>query len=109
MRISATIVLERRTRISGEHATHPYEAGWASEAVFFVQASGDGRPQLEIQAQISPDGCNWVRHGDPAVMDLDTEMLDLRLTHFGGWLRLVLRGADQDNPAVVIVHLALKS
>jgi hypothetical protein len=104
---SATAVIERRTVITRDHATHPYEAGWAAEAVFFVHLEGR-HPRLAVQAQISPDGISWVDRGQPLVMEPETELAELDLVHFGGWLRLLLRGADDANPATLLIHLALK-
>ena len=46
MQKTYTSVLARRVRIDGEFATLPYEAGWASEAVFFIQTEGE-HPELE--------------------------------------------------------------
>lgn len=107
MLTSVTAVIERRTVIASDHATHPYEAGWAAEAVFFVHAEGS-HPQLLIQAQISPDGINWVDRGEAVVLEPADEIVALELRRFGGWLRLLLRGADERNKATVLVHLALK-
>ena len=107
MLTSATAVIERRTVITRDHATHPYEAGWAAEAVFFVHLEGR-HPRLAVQAQISPDGISWVDRGEPVVLEPETELAELDLCRFGGWLRLLLRGADEKNPATVLIHLALK-
>jgi hypothetical protein len=103
----ATSVIERRLEISTTHTTHPYEAGWAGEAVFFVQLEGD-HPELTVQAQISPDGLHWVDRGSPRVMTEDDEIIAIDLTNFGGWLRLTFAGATPERPARVLVHLALK-
>ncbi|WP_152363469.1 DUF6385 domain-containing protein [Microlunatus speluncae] len=103
----ATSVIERRLKISTAHATHPYEAGWAGEAVFFVQLEGD-HPDLSVQAQISPDGLHWVDRGDPRVITADQVITAIELANFGGWLRLSFAGATPEQPAKVLVHLALK-
>jgi hypothetical protein len=103
----ATSVIERRLPISGAHTTHPYEAGWAAEAVFFVQVEGD-HPELSVQAQISPDGLHWVDRGGPRTIGADEEIVAVELANFGGWLRLAFSGATAEQPATVLVHLALK-
>ncbi len=103
----ATSVIERRLKISADHPTHPYEAGWAGEAVFFVQVEGD-HPELSVQAQISPDGLHWVDRGDPRVITADQEITAIELANFGGWLRLSFTGASPERPATVLVQLALK-
>ncbi|GAB3757020.1 DUF6385 domain-containing protein [Microlunatus parietis] len=103
----ATSVIERRLTINDVHATHPYEAGWAAEAVFFVQVEGD-HPELSVQAQISPDGLHWVDRGDPRKIAPEEEIIAIELANFGGWLRLTFAGATPEQPARVLVHLALK-
>jgi hypothetical protein len=104
---SATAVIERRTVLTGDHATHPYEAGWASEAVFFVQVEGV-HPRLRIQAQISPDGINWIDRGEVVIVAPETKIVAMDLASFGGWLRLTVNGAEKEHPATVLIHLALK-
>jgi len=103
----ATAVIERRLEISAPHTTHPYEAGWAGEAVFFVQVEGQ-HPDLSVHAQISPDGLHWVDRGTPTVIAADEEIAAIELENFGGWLRIAFSGATTDQPASVLVHLALK-
>ena len=47
LRRSYTAVVERNALWQGEFATEPYEAAWASEAIFFVRALADaGNPPL---------------------------------------------------------------
>lgn len=107
MLTSATSIIERRLPIAGKHTTHPYEAGWASEAVFFVQ-SEQTRATLRVQAQISPDGINWIDIDAPISVPPDRAIAALRLRVFGGWLRLAIDGATPDSPATILIHLALK-
>ncbi|GAB3440526.1 DUF6385 domain-containing protein [Actinophytocola sediminis] len=103
----ATSVIERRLEIKETHFTHPFEAGWASEAVFFIQIEGT-HPELSIQAQISPDGLHWIDRGGPCVVSTQEEIAAIDLLNFGGWLRLAITGATDDQRARVLVHLALK-
>ena len=103
----ATSVIERRVPITAAYTTHPYEAGWAGEAVYFVQVEGD-HPDLSVQAQISPDGLHWVNRGDPRVIAAGEKIAAIELANFGGWLRLAFTGATEQQPATVLVHLALK-
>ncbi|MFC4852708.1 DUF6385 domain-containing protein [Actinophytocola glycyrrhizae] len=103
----ATSVIERRLQIRTAHTTHPFEAGWAGEAVFFIQAEGT-HPELSIQAQISPDGLHWVDRGAPCVLSPQAAITAIDLENFGGWLRLAITGATGEQPATVLVHLALK-
>lgn len=107
VQMTHTSVLARRVWIRGRYATLPYEAGWATEAVFFTQAEGD-HPELTIAAEISPDGITWVPWGDPVTLAAGDRMAALALTRFGSWVRLVLTGASESSPARVLVHVSLK-
>lgn len=107
MLTSVTSIIERRLPISGKHTTHPYEAGWASEAAFFIQTEKTSATLL-VQAQISPDGINWTDIDAPVSVPPDRAIAALRLTVFGGWLRLTIDGATPGSPATILVHLALK-
>lgn len=100
-------VLERRVSINAPYSTYPFEAGWASEAVFFIQTEGP-HPTLRLQPEISPDGANWTPMETASVLAVDTSIRALRLQNFGGWLRLTIEGATDSEPAIVLVHLALK-
>ncbi len=112
LRRSYTAVVERNARWQGEFATEPYEAAWASEAIFFVRAF-KVLPSAEIErnsafVQISADGIHWVDEGSR--FDLprkDHEVTFCRVKHFGGWLRI--RGRIQPgNGMYALVSLALK-
>ncbi|MGW0807773.1 hypothetical protein [Nonomuraea sp. NPDC002799] len=112
MRHALTAVLERNTTFTADFATEPYEAGWASEARWFVRTldlRGD-EPALRLTAQISPDGLHWC-DDDDTVEQVATEpgLVTLRVREFGHWLRLraTLRGGDPQ--AKVLIYLALKS
>ena len=71
--------------------TEPYEAAWASEAIFFLRAL---RVQGEINGaraavQISPDGLHWVDEGTTlALPGRVGELTFCRVHHFGTYLRL---------------------
>jgi hypothetical protein len=91
LRESHTAIVARNERWTGEAATEPFEAGWASEAIFFLRAlaaegaAGEGRAHV----QISPDGIRWVDEGTSAPVPGAAEgIAALRVAHFGSWLRL---------------------
>ncbi len=107
MLTSVTSVLERRTPISGAHTTHPYEVSWASEAVVFIQTENT-TCTLTVQPQISPDGIHWIEFESPVSMPPDQPLAALRLTNFGGWLRLAIDGATTESPSTILIHLSLK-
>lgn len=87
MRTFATTVVELRQRFEQTIETHPYECGWADEAIVFVEphdtAPGD---VVTLRVQLSPDGIRWIDEG--TVLRV-TEHAMARLSHFGGFLRLV--------------------
>lgn len=107
MLTSATTLVERRTILTAEYGTHPYEAGWASEALFFVRTDG-AHPELNITPQVSPDGIDWVDHGPSITLATSEGLAKLDMTLFGTWIRLHVAGASADEPATIFVHLALK-
>ncbi|MBZ0299265.1 MAG: hypothetical protein K8J31_05985 [Anaerolineae bacterium] len=110
LRESVTLPIERNILWTGPFATEPAEAAWAAEAIFFIRAlKVEGKPGSTLaQVQISPDGMHWCDEGTtfplPAVDDTVTFG---RVSHFGGWLRLV--GEMPPGAALtVIVYLVLK-
>lgn len=109
LRESVTYVIARNEAWAGEAVTEPVEAGWASEAVFFVRALADPQGQLpQVKVQISPDGMRWADEGTAAPMPADTGSLSvLRVAHFGNWLRLKA-DLPQDARCVVLVTVHLK-
>lgn len=90
MRQFQTTITERKLNFQGEFATHPYEAGWAGEAISFIRVesvSGE-TAALEAAVQISVDGVRWIDEG--TVFQKITEKGDyfVRVSHFGNYLRL---------------------
>lgn len=112
MRAFQTTVLERKTAVQAGFATEPYETGWASEAIYFVEVHEQSGAALTARVQVSPDGIRWVDEGAAHVELPSSGLAYVRVAHFGGWLRLVLAAADADNAADanarVTIHLVLK-
>lgn len=106
MHTTNTSVLTRRVRISDDYATLAFEAGWATEGLFFLQTEGE-HPALGLVVEVSPDGVNW-RPRVEATLPADESIVDLPVAHFGNWLRLRVLGATPEAPARVLVHLNLK-
>lgn len=112
MRESHTAIVERNIVWRGEFATEPYECAWAGEAIFFVRClTVEGLEEYDYapaHIQISPDGIHWCNEGE--ILQLPTtpdEVTFERVTHFGGWLRLV--GEMREGTMLtVLVYLALK-
>jgi len=107
MQTTYTSVLARRIRIDGDFATLPYEAGWASEAVFFVQTEGE-HPKLEIAVGVSPDGLSWIRRGSPVEMRGEDSIVEIPVTTFGNWLRVTVRGSTPEAGSRLLIHVNLK-
>lgn len=107
MLTSVATVVERRTVLTDTYGTHPYEAAWASEALFFVRAEGP-HPELTIQPQVSPDGIDWIDRGEPVTLRADEHLVDVPMVRFGTWLRLLVAGATDAAPATILVRLELK-
>jgi hypothetical protein len=109
LRESSTLVLARNETWRGDSATEPVEAGWASEAVFFVRALRTPvGPMPEVFVEISPDGMHWIREGASAAMPTqENDIALLRSAHFGNWLR-VRAALPEGSECVVLVTLHLK-
>ena len=109
MRTFVTTVVELRQRFEKTIETHPYECGWADEAIVFVEphggASGD---VVTLRVQLSPDGIRWIDEG--TVLRVTGHTM-ARLTHFGGFLRLVGDVSDAGGAATestLTVRIAFK-
>lgn len=108
MKSAHTVVLERNTVIQARLETEPYEAGWATEAVWFVEPLAPLTTTWRLRMQISPDGLRWCDHNSPVVELQPTGVTALPAVHFGTWIRLVLVADDADASAPVMIWLALK-
>jgi hypothetical protein len=110
MRQSYTAVVERNVEWRGDFAVEPYEAAWASEAIYFVRAlsAADLPAGVLARVQISPDGIHWCDEGTTLALPTVAGGLTFaKVAHFGGWLRLV--GNIPDSAALkVIAYLVLK-
>lgn len=113
MRRSHTAVVTRNVAWCGPFSTEPFEAGWASEAIFFLRPLDlDRLPEdtilaLHCSVDISPDGIRWCplsRHD--IIFSPAAPMHFLPVRHFGGWLRL--SGTVQGPETRFLVYLSLK-
>src|SRR5215211_6119053 len=110
MRRSYTAVVARNERLTGDWATEPYEAGWATEALFFVRLLVDGAPpgaapppvDLQARVQLSPDGLLWLDEG-ATLPPLAGGGAFVRVREFGNWLRLAGRLPADAPPVGVAV------
>ncbi len=112
VRRSYTAIVERNVLWQGDFASEPYEAAWASEAIFFVRAlevHPSGKAGCYSAAvQISADGIHWADEGATFELPRKKDAVTFcRVSHFGGWLRLRGRVAPGDG-IKALVSLSLK-
>ena len=91
-------------------ATEPYEAGWASEARWFVrvlEAAGEGA-ELLVHPQISPDGLFWCDEGSAPLVAHGPGLYSCALRDFGALAAPARRSAGQSASFKVVIALALK-
>lgn len=111
MRHFQASAVERRVIFKDQVSSHPMEAGWASEAIFFLiveEITGTGTT-LSAVVEISADGINWVKEGSAFPSIDGPGHYFCKVSHFGNWLR-VSGQIDGENAEVkASVHLHLKS
>lgn len=108
LRENITAIVARNETWTGDAATEPYEAGWATEAVIFVRALTDPTgPQPVASVEISPDGMHWAAEGSVVRLPSRTgDIAFVRVNHFGGWLRLRAHfAAGSESRLLVTIHL----
>ena len=110
MRQALTAVLERDTTFTGDFATEPYEAAWAGEARWFVNALGvsDGTV-VRLVTQISPDGLTWCDLDEEEHLVAGPGLVTWPVSHFGQWLRVRGTVAGVDPSATLRIYLTAKS
>jgi hypothetical protein len=109
VRKSSTAVVERAHPWRGDFVTEPYEAGWASEALFFVRLleAPDAPVTVRARVQLSPDGMHWVDEGS-TLPEPSQGSAFVRVREFGNWLRLAGTVSPPGRSVQAIVYLALK-
>ena len=110
MRQSHTAIIERDVTWAGVFETEPYEAAWASEAIYFIRfmaLEGDAARGC-ARVQISPDGMHWCDEGASVDFGGDADVAFVRVRHFGSYLRLAGK-VPADAAMKVLVYLVLKS
>jgi hypothetical protein len=110
MRPFHTSIVEFRRTFTDRIETFPMEAGWAAEAIFFVTAERDTPENalVTLGVQLSADGIRWVDEGSVLTFTGPGERF-LRVSHFGGFLRLAGAVTAPDDPRCTLtVRLALK-
>lgn len=100
--------VEKRITVKETCFSQPMEAGWASEAIFFlwIEDAADVHEPLHIAVQISADGMNWIDEGTTLGGVQTTGHYFVKAKHFGNWLRLAIHaGATATLKLSVYLHL----
>jgi hypothetical protein len=110
VRRSFTAVIEKNTTWTADFETEPYEAGWATEARWFIRVveMKGNKTALVITPQLSPDGLFWCDEGREELVIRAPGLHSLALREFGSWLRLRCRVSGQGPSVKVLIYLALK-
>lgn len=103
--------VERRKYFTGTISSHPMEAGWAGEAIFFliIEELKGNDARLNAWVEISPDGINWIREGSMFPLIDKPGHYFCKAAHFGNWLRVNGEILGEDAAIKASVHLHLKS
>lgn len=105
-----TSTVEQRKDFTFGFATHPMEAAWATEAIFFitVEEVTGASPLLGTKVQISADGIHWLDEGTGLGKITEKGHYFIRVRHFGGWLRLWGDVEGEHACFNLTIHLTLK-
>jgi len=102
-------VVERRITVKDGFAAHPMEAGWASEAIFFliVEEVQGTDTMLDAVVEISADGITWIPDGTAFAKITAPGNYFVKVSHFGNWLRVsgIVSGAEASLKLSVQLHL----
>ena len=103
--------VERRKYFTGAISSHPMEAGWAGEAIFFliIEELTGNDTRLNAWVEISSDGINWIREGSVFPQIDKPGHYFCKVTHFGNWLRVNGEIPGEGTGIKASVHLHLKS
>lgn len=110
MRLFNASHLEVKKTFDADFQTNPYEAGWASEAIFFitVESVSGNDPRLTAEVEISPDGINWVGEGTVSAPITHRGVHFVRARHFGNYLRLNCKITGEEARFRLNIQIALK-
>lgn len=111
MRHFQASAVERRQYIDNALETHPMEAGWASEALFFllVEEVNGEEAALSARVELSADGINWIPEGTVFPVVNQPGHYFVRVAHFGNWLRVSGQVTGEGTKMKLSVHLHLKA
>lgn len=101
--------VEQRKTFHADFSTHPMEAGWASEAIFFlnIEEFSENGVSLHAAVEISADGVHWIPEGTSFEKLSHKGSYFVKVKHFGNWLRINGK-LDGEGEIKLSVHLHLK-
>jgi hypothetical protein len=110
MRHFNTTITERKLEFTADFETHPFEAGWASEAISFIRVEEMSGTDATLDAaiQISVDGVRWVDEGTHFTTINAVGDHFVKASHFGGYLRLRARVGGADAKFKLTIWWVLK-
>lgn len=102
--------LEVKKSFTKSFQTDPYEAGWASECIFFimVEALSGKDSSLSAIVEISHDGVHWVKEGTVSNTITEEGLHFVKVKHFGNWLRLNCQISGDAPDFRLNIQIALK-
>lgn len=110
MRMFNASHLEVKKYFTEDFETQPYEAGWASEVIFFImveELSGSD-PCLSAKVQISHDGVHWCDEGTVSENITSEGLHFIRVSHFGNYLRLACQVTGESPSFKLNIQIACK-
>ncbi len=105
MRSSYTAVVERNVEVRHSFESEPYECGWATEAIFFVNVLEGSLADTMLRVQISADGMHWCDEGSTVTLLAQGQAAFVKVKHFGNWLRLKGNSGEKAGKILVTLHL----
>lgn len=100
--------LEVKKFFQGMFFTHPYEVGWADEALFFVMVEKITEdPVFEGRVQLSQDGVHWADDGSQPVSFKGQGLHIIKVdSNFGNYIRLAVN--IEGGAMFLNLHIACK-
>jgi len=81
---------------------------WEMSVVIRIEDIVGENPMLWAKVQISADGINWIDEGTTFSAITSCGDYFVRVSHFGGWLRLDGEVQGQESRMQATIHLVLK-
>jgi len=102
--------LEVKKTFTAGFETHPYECGWADEAIFYILVEDvqGVNAVLNARVQISLDGVHWADEGVRFEPMTECGLYFVKVREFGNYLRLATDIAGEGAEFKLLVQIACK-